>query len=81
MESIFVSEMVNFLGGIVINDLNDINNATHIIYNNYFSAGENNINNAIIKESKNIFHVDIKWIFDCFFKFKKCDEKEDEYKI
>jgi len=82
LEPIFVSEMVNFLGGIVITDLNDIKNATHIIYNNnYFNYGENDINNLVSKENKNIFHVDIKWIFDCFFKFKKCDEKEDEYKI
>ena len=82
LEPIFVSEMVNFLGGIIITDLNDIKNATHIIYNNnYFNYGENDINNLVSKENKNIFHVDIKWIFDCFFKFKKCDEKEDEYKI
>ena len=82
LEPNFVSEMINFLGGIVINDLNDIKNATHIIYNNnYFNTGENDINSFISKENKNLFYVDIKWIFDCFFKFKKCDEKEDEYKI
>ena len=82
LEPSFVSEMISFLGGIVINDLNDIKNATHIIYNNnYFNTGENDINSFISKENKNLFYVDIKWIFDCFFKFKKCDEKEDEYKI
>ena len=82
LEPSFVSEMISFLGVIVINDLNDIKNATHIIYNNnYFNTGENDINSFISKENKNLFYVDIKWIFDCFFKFKKCDEKEDEYKI
>ena len=82
LEPNFVSEMINFLGGIVINDLNDIKNATHIIYNNnYYNNVENDINNFRSKDNKNLFYVDIKWIFDCFFQFKKCDEKEDEYKI
>lgn len=63
--------MINFLGGIVINDLNDIKNATHIIYNNnYYNNVENDINNFRSKDNKNLFYVDIKWIFDCFFQFK-----------
>lgn len=63
--------MINFLGGIVINDLNDIKNATHIIYNNnYYNNVENDINNFRSKDNKNLFYVDIKWIFDCFFSLK-----------
>ena len=71
-EQDFINEMIFLLGGTVINNLNEIKNATHIIYNkNIFNVDE-------IKD-KNF--IDVKWIFDCFFKFKKCDEKEREYKI
>ena len=71
-EQDFIHEMILFLGGNVINNLNEIKNATHIIYNK-------NIFN--IDEIKGKNFIDVKWIFDCLFKFKKCDEKEKEYKI
>ena len=76
-EQNFISEMILLLGGTVINDINYIKEATHIIYNkNLVKNGENKLS---IKSD--IYNIDIKWIFDCFFKFKKCDEKEDEYLI
>ena len=82
LEVEFISEMINFLGGIVINDLNDIQNVTHIIYNKNFLTNEENARNNLINiENKDLFFIDIKWIFDCFFKFKKCDEMEVEYKM
>ena len=76
-EQNFISEMILLLGGTVINDINYIKDATHIIYNkNLIKNGENKLS---IKSD--VYNIDIKWIFDCFFKFKKCDEKEDEYLI
>ena len=36
---------------------------------------------AFINKENNIHHIDIKWVFDCFFKFKKCEEGDFEYKI
>ena len=79
-EQDFISEMVSFLGGIIITDIKE---ATHIIYNkNFLKGGENMINGLINKDKENNTHyIDIKWIFDCFFKFKKCEEREVEYKI
>ena len=76
-EQNFISEMISLLGGTVINDINYIKEATHIIYNkNLIKSAENKI-----RIKSDIYNIDIKWIFDCFFKFKKCDEKEDEYLI
>ena len=76
-EQNFISELILLLGGTVINDINYIHEATHIIYNkNLVKNTENKFN---IKS--NAYNLDIKWLFDCFFKFKKCDEKEDEYQI
>ena len=82
MEMEFVSDMINFLGGTFTNDLNDIKNVTHIIHNkNFFTSEENKIYDLIKHENKDLFFIDIKWIFDCFFKFQKCDEMENGYKI
>ena len=76
-EQNFISEMISLLGGTVINDINYIKEATHIIHNkNLIKSDENKI-----RIKSDIYNIDIKWIFDCFFKFKKCDEKEDEYLI
>ena len=70
--------MVSLLGGIIITD---IKNATHIIYNKNFLKGDENMIKAFINKENNIHHIDIKWVFDCFFKFKKCEEGDLEYKI
>ena len=77
LEPDFITEMIVLLGGNIIYDLNDIQNATHIIYNkNFFKIDENKIGQI----SKG-HCIDVKWIFDCFFKFKKCDENDQEYKL
>lgn len=76
-EQNFISEMILLLGGTVINDINYIQEATHIIYN------ENLVKNSEKKLKNNCdkYNINIKWIFDCFFKFKKCEENSDEYQI
>ena len=70
--------MVSLLGG---NNITDIKNATHIIYNKNLIKGDENMIKAFINKENNIHHIDIKWVFDCFFKFKKCEEGDFEYKI
>ena len=69
----FVFEMINLLGGTIVKD---VKNATHIILNK-------NISNQKINDSDNCnkYILDIKWIFDCFFNLRKCDEQNSEYKI
>ena len=77
-EQDFIHEMVSLLGG---NNITDIKNATHIIYNKNLIKGDENMIKAFINKENNIHHIDIKWVFDCFFKFKKCEEGDFEYKI
>ena len=76
-EQNFIYEMILLLGGTVINDINYIKEATHIIHNKNLLKNDE----SKISIKSDIYNIDIKWIFDCFFKFKKCDEKEDEYLI
>ena len=76
-EQDFIYEIISLLGGIIINDASDIKNATHIIHNKNFLKNEENI----LNKDDNKYIIDVKWIFDCFFKFKKCDEKKEEYKV
>ena len=68
----FVYEMINLLGGTIVKD---IKNATHIILNKNYPNQKNDFDNC------NKCILDIKWIFDCFFNLKKCDENNSEYKI
>ena len=80
-EQDFIYELILLLGGNIISDISDMNNATHIIYNkNYLTYNEYITGKAINKEN-GAHIIDVKWIFDCFFKFKKCNEKELDYKI
>ena len=67
----FISEMVNLLGGEIALDQKD---ATHIILNK-------NILNPIQINFENKYIIDIKWVFDCFFNFNKCNEYEKDYKL
>ena len=67
-DSTFVSEMINLLGGTVVNDIKE---ATHIVSNKNFIKDEDEIREKQV--------LDIKWVFDCFFNLKKCDEHKDEY--
>jgi hypothetical protein len=76
-EQNFISEMILLLGGTVINDINYIKEATHIIYNENLIINRENE----LKNNCNKYNINIKWIFDCFFKFKKCEENTDEYQI
>ena len=68
----FINEMIFLLGGSVVKD---IQSATHIIINKNFL---NNLNSNINQEK---YILDVKWIFDCFFNFKKCDIYDLEYNI
>ena len=68
----FIYEMVNLLGGSLVEDPR---NATHIIFNKAFLNDKNEIN------VQDKYILDIKWVFDCFFKFKKCGENDLEYKL
>ncbi len=69
----FILDIINLIGGIITKNIKD---ATHIL-----------VNRNIINNEKDLFsyedkHVlDIKWIFDCFFYFKKFDEYEGHYKL
>ena len=69
----FILDIINLIGGIFTKNIKD---ATHIL-----------VNGNIINNEKDLFsyedkHVlDIKWIFDCFFYFKKFDEYEGQYKL
>ena len=69
----FIFDMINLLGGSITKDKKI---ATHIIYNkNSITDNKNDIN-------YNDKHVlEVKWIFDCFFNFMKCDVYDSEYKI
>lgn len=75
-DSNFVFDMINFLGGSITKDKNK---ATHIIYNQYYknSLTENTTDNNY--DDKHV--LEVKWIFDCFFNFMKCDENKSEYKL
>ena len=69
----FISEMINLLGG---SNINDIEKANFIIINKNIFGGNINETNY---HGKCI--IDVKWVFDCFFNFIKCDENNLEYKI
>ena len=67
----FVNEMIFLLGGSIVKD---IKSATHIIINK-------NLLNALNSNNyQDKYILDVKWVFDCFFNFKKCDNYL-EYKI
>ena len=68
----FISEMINLLGGSIANE---IEKANYIIINKNILGGNTSEINSKDK------YIDVKWIFDCYFNFKKCDEKDFEYKI
>lgn len=68
----FFMELVILLGG---NYIKNINKATHIlINNNIYKCKKFDVNN---KNTTNC--INIKWLFDSFFSFSKCDEKN--YKL
>lgn len=69
----YISEIINLLGGSIVKNIQD---ATHIIYNK-------NLANANIDENayKNKYVLDIKWIFDCFFYYTRCNEYSFSYKL
>ena len=67
----FIYDVINLLGGSITKDKKM---ATHIIYN------KNSLNdNKIDDNNEGKFALDVKWIFDCFFNFKKCNEYNSEY--
>ena len=68
----FIYEMVNLLGGSIVEDQNK---ATHIIFNKNFGNDKKEIN------VQDKWVLDVKWVFDCFFKFRKCRENDSEYKF
>lgn len=69
----YISEIINLLGGSIVKNIQD---ATHIIYNK-------NLVNGNIDENvhKNKYVLDIKWIFDCFFYYTRCNEYSCNYKL
>ena len=69
----YIFEIINLLGGTITKNMND---ATHAILNR-------NISNEIKNETEcnNKYSLDVKWIFDCFFNYKKCNEYSSEYKL
>ena len=68
----FINEMIFLLGGSVVKNKES---ATHIIMNKNFLTDSNSKNN------QEKYVLDVKWVFDCFFNFKKCDVYDLEYKI
>ena len=67
----FIFDVINLLGGSIIKDKKM---ATHIIYNKNSLDNNKNVMNY---EGK--FALEVKWIFDCFFNFKKCNEYNSDY--
>ena len=63
-DKVFISEMINLLGGSIVNE---INNANYVLTNK-------NIDNINEINYQDKCSIDVKWVFDCFFNFKKCDE-------
>lgn len=69
----FIFEMINLLGGEIVADKKD---ATHIILN------RNILNPSIIQiDIDDKYLIDVKWVFDCFFNFKKFSEYDSDYKL
>ena len=69
----YIFDIINLLGGAIVKD---IKNATHIIFN------KNILNdNKTETNCDNKYSLDIKWIFDCFFNYKRCNEYSHEYKL
>ena len=62
----FIEEIINLLGGQFVKDINE----AMIILSNGENKQEDKINNNILN---------VKWIFDCFFYFKKCDTNLEIY--
>ena len=69
----YISEIINLLGGSIVKNVQD---ATHIIYNK-------NIVNVNLDENiyKDKYVLDIKWVFDCFFYYTRCNEYSCNYKL
>ena len=67
----FFSELINLLGG---NHTKDFNKATHILVNENKPIEKKKFDNNIKYN-----YINIKWLFDSFFYFIKCDEKN--YKL
>ena len=63
-EQDFIHEMIFLLGGSVVTNLNENKKVTHFI------------KNKNMDENYDDKFIDIKWIFDCFFNYKKCNEAE-----
>lgn len=69
----YISEIINLLGGSIVKNIQD---ATHIIYNKNIVNG--NLDENIYKDK---YVLDIKWIFDCFFYYTRCNEYSSNYKL
>ena len=67
----FFNELINLLGG---NYTKDFNKATHILVNENKPIEKKKFDNNIKYN-----YINIKWLFDSFFYFIKCDEKN--YKL
>jgi hypothetical protein len=67
----FFNELINLLGG---NYTKDFNKATHILVNENKAIDKKKFDNNIKYN-----YINIKWLFDSFFYFIKCDEKN--YKL
>ena len=61
----FIKELIILLGG---NYIKDINKSTHTLINT-------NKLNKNIKINDKYNYINIKWLFDSFFSFIKCEEK------
>ena len=69
----YISEIIYLLGGSIVKNIKD---ATHIIYNKNIVNG--NLDENIYKDK---YVLDIKWIFDCFFYYTRCNEYSCNYKL
>ena len=67
----FFNELINLLGG---NYTKDFNKATHILVNENKAIEKKKFDNNIKYN-----YINIKWLYDSFFYFIKCDEKN--YKL
>ena len=66
----FFYELIILLGGKYVSDIND---ASHVLIK------ENDNTNKLNQKNDNYCFINIKWIFDSYFSFMKCDE--EKYKI
>lgn len=75
-DDVFIQGMVKALGGEVVNC---VGQASHVIYSVGGEFDYEKFLEEIRELNRECFVLNVKWLFDCFFFFKKCCEFSKEY--